>query len=90
MTAEKAVYQQIKTFLSANPAIVKLTDRQKQEFTEMLAIASMTNFRMYETAGKNNDAELFTKPQSAAKQALETTLGVSIDKIKITAQGVEF
>jgi hypothetical protein len=90
MTAEKAVYQQIKTFLSANPAIVKLTDRQKQEFTEMLAIVSMTNFYMYETAGKNNDAKAFAKAQSAAKQSLENMLSVSADKIKITAKGLEF
>lgn len=89
-TAEKALYQQIKTFLSANPAIAKLTDRQKQEFTEMLAIVTMTNFHMYETAGKNNDAEAFAKVQSTAKQMLEKMFGVSIDKIKITAKGLEF
>lgn len=89
-TAEKAVYQQIKTFLSANPAIVKLTDRQKQEFTEMLAIITFTNYYTYETAGKNNDAEVFAKAQNTAKQSLEKLLGVPADKIKISAKGLEF
>lgn len=89
-TGEKAVYQQVKNFLSANPAIVKLTDRQKQEYTEMLAIVSMTNFYMYESAGKNNDAEAFDKAQGMARQLLEKMFSVSADKIKITAKGLEF
>jgi hypothetical protein len=89
-TAEKAVYQQVKTFLSANPAITKLTDRQKQEFTEMLAIVTVTNYYTYEMAGKNKNAEVYAKAQSAAKQSLEKLLGAPADKIKITAQGLEY
>ncbi len=68
-TAENAVYQQVKTLLSTNPEIIKLTDRQKQEFTEMLAVVTLANFSMYETAGKNNDAEAFAQAQSMAKQS---------------------
>lgn len=88
--AEKVLYGQIKTFLSANPAIANLTDRQKQEFTEMLALVTVSNWSMYEMAGKNNDAEMFAKAQSTAKQMLEKMFGVAADKIKITAKGLEF
>jgi len=89
-SAENVVYQQIKTLLSANPEIIKLTDRQKQELTEMMVIITVTNYYMYETAGKNDDAEGFAQAQNEAKQSLEKTLGVSADKIKITANGLEF
>lgn len=88
--AERAVYQQVKTFFSANSAITKLTDRQKQEFTEMLAIVTVTTYYTYEMAGKNNNAEVFAKAQSAAKQSLQQLLGAPADKIKITTQGLEF
>lgn len=89
-TAERAVYEQVKNFLSANPAIAKLTDRQKQEFTEMLAIMTVTNYYTYDTAGKNKDAEVFSKAQNSAKQSLEKLLGTTADKIKISARGLEF
>lgn len=89
-TAEKAVYEQLKTLLSENPAIMKLTDRQKQEFTEMLAIVTVTNYYTYDMAGKNKDAKGFAKAQSIAKQSLEQLLGAPADKIKITAKGLEF
>lgn len=89
-TAERAVYRQIETFLAANPAVAKLTDRQKQEFTEMLAIMTVTNYYAYETAGKSKDAAAFARAQSAAKQSLEKLLGAPADRIKITARGLEF
>lgn len=89
-TAEKALYEQLKTLLSENPAIMKLTDRQKQEFTEMLAIVTVTNYYAYEVAGKNKDVKVFAEAQNAAKQSLEKLFGVSANKIKITAKGLEF
>jgi len=89
-SAEKIIYQQIKDVLSKNPEIIKLTNRQKQEFTEMLAIVTMANYYTYAAAGKNNDAEAFAQTQNTAKQALEKLFGGSADKIKITANGLEF
>lgn len=89
-TNENAVFQQIKTLLAANSEIIKLTDRQKQEYTEMLAVVTLANFNMYETAGKNKDSEAFAKARNMAKQSLEKLFGVSADKIKITAKGLEF
>jgi len=87
---DKIIYQQMKDVLSKNPAIVKLTDRQKQEFTEMLAITTIATFDMYAAAGKSGDPEAFAEAQNMAKQSLEKMLGVSADKIKITAKGLEF
>jgi len=89
-SAEKIVYQQIKDVLSKNPEIIKLTNRQKQEFTEMLAITTAATYYMYQMAGKNKDAEAFAEAQNTAKQALEKLFGVSADRIKITANGLEF
>jgi len=86
----KIIHKQVKDSLTANPTIAKLTDRQKQELTEMMVIITVTNYYMYETAGKNDDAEGFAQAQNEAKQSLEKILGVSADKIKITANGLEF
>ena len=89
-SAEKIVYQQIKDVLSKNPEIIKLTNRQKQEFTEMLAITTIATFDMYAAAGKSGDPEAFAEAQNTAKQSLEKLFGVSADRIKITANGLEF
>lgn len=89
-SAEKIIYQQMKDVLSKNPEIIKLTNRQKQEFTEMLAITTTATFEMYAAAGKSGDPEAFAEAQNMAKQSLEKLFGVSANKIKITANGLEF
>jgi hypothetical protein len=80
----------MKDVLSKNPEIIKLTNRQKQEFTEMLAITTTATFEMYAAAGKSGDPEAFAEAQNMAKQSLEKLFGVSANKIKITANGLEF
>lgn len=85
---EKAVFKQMGDFLASNPQIAKLTDAQKQEFTEMLAIQTVYNFYLYEQAGKNKDTRAFEQIQTKAEQALESLLGIPADKIKITEKGL--
>lgn len=88
---QKIIHKQVKDTLTTNPAIVKLTDRQKQEFTEMLVIMTVKNYYTYEIAGKNKNAEGFAEAQDEARQSLEKMLGnMSADKLKITERGLEF
>lgn len=87
---QKIIRKQVKDSLTSNPAIAKLTDRQKQEFTEMLVIVTVTNYYMYEIAGKSGTAENFAQARNETRQLLEKILGVPADKIKITENGLEF
>lgn len=90
MPQERAIYNQFKATLSANPEIQKMTDSQKQEAAELLATLFGVNFAAYMKGINDRDGKLTEEARKMAGQGLEKLLGVSADKIKITGNGVEF
>jgi len=85
---ETAVYKQFKQILATNPDIKKMTDRQKQELTEMLAIITRINFTAYDKGLSDGNTELVNQARDSAKQVLEKFFGVTIDKISISTDGL--
>ncbi len=85
---EGGLYRQYKEFLSATPEVKKMTDQQKQEFTEILAIMTNVNFTAYDKGLQTKNEKMVTQAREAAKQALEKFFGVSIDKLDFTKDGL--
>ncbi len=86
---ERAVYNQIKGLLSQNPDIQKLTDQQKQEVTEVLAIMFGINYTAYMKGVNAEDARMIEQAHQSAKSHLEQLLGKPIGQIKIGNNGLE-
>jgi hypothetical protein len=87
---EAAVYQQFKVVLAENPNVQKMTDAQKQQATEMFAVILGVNFAAYMQGINDEDEKMIETAHKTAKQGLEKLFGVSIEKIKIGSEGVEF
>jgi hypothetical protein len=85
---KKALTKQIESFLNSQPEIKKLTDQQKQSFTEMLAIMAYLP-KSIETKGLEEDNEdLIEQARQMAKSNLENLLKISIDEIKFSKSGM--
>jgi len=89
MPQERAIYNQFREVLAANAEIQKMTDAQKQEATELLAIMFGVNFAGYMKGINDGDEKLAEQSRQMAKEGLEKLLGVSIGQIKITNSGLE-
>jgi hypothetical protein len=89
MSQERAVYDQIRTMLAANPAIARLDDRQKQEATELLAIMMGVNYSTYMRGVESGDERLLREARDGARQNLERLLGIPVDRIRIGSRGLE-
>lgn len=86
---ERAIYDQFRETLGANPQIAKMTDAQKQEMAEMLAITFGVAYTAYMKGIDDDDDRTAEKGRQLAKQGLEKLLGVSVDQIKISNKGLE-
>lgn len=89
MPQERAIYRQFKEMLAANADVQKMTDAQKQEAAEMLAIMFGINFTAYMKGINDGDEKLADQARQLAKQGLEKLLGVPVAQIKITNNGLE-
>lgn len=87
---EKALFNQFKAVLTQNPAVTKLSDLQKQQYTELLAVVTNINFTAYGEGLKRKDRKIIEQTRAAAKQNLERLFGVSADKIVINDAGLSF
>ena len=86
---ERAIYKQFKEMLQSNADIQKMTDLQKQEASELLAIMFGVNFAGYMKGINNGDEQLTEQSRQLAKEGLEKLLGAPISRIKITNNGLE-
>jgi hypothetical protein len=86
---ERAIYKQFKDLLGSNAELQKMTDAQKQEATEMMAILFGVNFAGYMKGINDGDEQLTEQARQMAKEGLEKLLGVPINRIKITNSGLE-
>jgi hypothetical protein len=87
---EKALFNQFKTVLTQNPSVTKLSDLQKQQYTELLAVVTNINFTAYSEGLKRKDRRIIEQTRATAKQNLERLFGVSADKIVINDAGLSF
>lgn len=87
---EKALFNQFKAVLTQNPSVTKLSDLQKQQYTELLAVVTNINFTAYSEGLKRKDRKIIEQARAAAKQNLERLFGVSADKIVINDAGLSF
>ncbi len=85
---DRAMYYQFKEMLSAKPEFKKMTDKQKQQMTETLAIMSGITNAGYLKAIEEEDEQLLKDAHKVAKESLEQLLGVPIDKIKFNLSGM--
>ena len=88
MLQERAVFNQMQAVLAANPALAKMTDRDKQELTELLAIMMGVNYTAYLRGVNAEDERLMAQARQTAREQLERLLGTPIDRIKIDERGV--
>jgi hypothetical protein len=85
MPQERAIYAQFQRILGPNAEIRKMSDAQKQQTTEALAIMFGIGYQ----ANQTRDPKLVEQSRDLAKQSLEKLFGTSVEKIKITNQGIE-
>ena len=85
---ERTIYNQFREVLAANAEIQKMTDAQKQEASELLAIMFGVNFASYMKGVGDGDEQLTEQSRQLAKEGLEKLLGVPIARIKITNKGL--
>lgn len=86
---ERAIFEQFRGVVGQNAELAKMTDAQKQEATEVLAIMFGINFAAYMQGIKTRDDALANQARQAARDGLEKLLGTPIDRIKITNNGLE-
>lgn len=87
---EKALFNQFKAVLSRNPAVSKLSDLQKQQYTELLAVVTNLTFSAYSEGLKRADRSLTERTRREAGEHLERLFGVPADKITINDEGLSF
>lgn len=90
ITGERAVYGQFVQVLSARPEVKKMTDRQKQETAELLALMTGIAYSRYTAGMQNRDQEVMERGRQKAKDNLEKLVGVSADRIRISDSGLQF
>ena len=85
---ERAVYEQFRKLLAENAEVRGMTDRQKQELTEILAITFGVSFTAYMKGVNDEDERLMEQARQAAKSFLEKLVGAPVDRIKIGNDGL--
>jgi hypothetical protein len=89
LTQERAVYDQFRDLLAANGQVRSLSDRQKQEITELLAIMLGVNLAMYMQGVNAENEPAMEQARQSARANLEKLIGAPIDAIKIGNGGLE-
>ncbi|HYP07070.1 MAG TPA: DUF6683 family protein [Bryobacteraceae bacterium] len=87
---EQALYAQFKSALAQNPSVRSMTDRQKQELTELVAILFGMNFTMYMNGVNKEDESLAAQARQTAATYLEKITGAPVARIRIDAEGLRF
>ena len=84
-----AIVDQFRTQLGASTEIRSMTDAQKQEATELLAVMFGVNYEAYMQGIDAEDTAQLQRGRDMAKQGLERLLGIPIAQIRITNTGVQ-
>jgi hypothetical protein len=90
MFQEQQIYNHFRETLGASPDMKKMTDAQKQEATELLAIMFGVNYNLYVKGINDDNDALLDQARKMAQDGLEKLLNVPANQIKITTNGLEF
>lgn len=91
LSQERVVYDQFRNVLSENAEVKKMTDAQKQEAAELLAVMTGLAYFQFSQGMTGNSDEQKEKGRQTARANLEKlAAGVSVDRIRITNNGLEF
>lgn len=86
---DRGIFFQMKNMLSANPEFKKLTDEDKQKMTESLAITYGVLQAGYLKAIDDEDERAIEQAHQTAKENIEKLIGVPIEKIKFSFNGLK-
>lgn len=86
---ERAIYEQFRAQLGASAEVQRMTDAEKQDAAEMLAITFGVTYAAYLRGVEAGDAALVDEARRAAQTGLEKMLGRPMEKIRVSARGLE-
>ncbi len=89
LAQERAIYEQLRERLGASTEVLRMSDREKQEATEMLAVTFGVTFDSYMRAVTTDDQAMLREARDAARLGLEKLLGRPIAQIRISTAGLE-
>lgn len=84
---ERAVFLQFREALESNAGVAKMTDAQKQEMTELLAITFGVNYRQYMDAVNREDEVAMAAARAQAGANLEKLFGFPAAKLTVNESG---
>lgn len=83
----KAVREQVRPLLAANPTYARLTEAQRQELAEVLMLNFVVQHGAYSAAMKKNDSELLSKLGDAAVARFQNEMGIDLRQLTLTERG---
>ena len=86
---ERAVYRQFQDRLAADSAVAGMSDREKQEMAELLAITMGVTYTAYTEGVNGGDDGAVDQARRTAGQQLEKVVGVPVARIRIGDGGLE-
>jgi hypothetical protein len=86
---ERALFEQFRQRLAADPAIRKMSDAEKQEAAESMAIAFGVTYTAYVRALGTRDDALADRARQQAREGLERLLGRPIAAVRLGPRGLE-
>lgn len=90
LNVERTLYGQFRQMFLNDPKFSKLSNKDKQQFTETLAIMTNVVWAMYDNGIGNNDKKMIEQAQMMAKENLENIFDTSVDNIVVNDDGISF
>jgi hypothetical protein len=90
LSQERVIYDQFRRVLAENPEVKKMTDTQKQQASELLAVMTGMAYLQFSQGSRNRSDDQMEKGRQTAGTNLEKLTGASAGNIKITNNGLEF
>ncbi|NOT46937.1 MAG: hypothetical protein HOP17_04205 [Acidobacteria bacterium] len=91
LTQERVIYDQFRRMLSENAEVKKMTDVDKQQAAELLAVMTgMAYFQFSQGSQSKSEVQLEKGRQTARTNLEKLAAGVSAERIRITNNGLEF
>lgn len=90
LSQERVIYDQFTRALSENAEVKKMTDSQKQEAVEVLAVLTGMAYLQFSQGSRNKSDEQMEKGRQTARANLERLVGASVENVKIANNGLEY
>jgi hypothetical protein len=85
---ERAIYEQFREQLGGSAEVQRMTDAEKQEAAEMLAITFGVTYAAYLRGVEAGDMAMVDEARRAAQTGLEKMLGRPMERIRVSARGL--